>query len=67
MWHVGSRVSAMAAKWEYRYESLTLEADIFAEGFNKHLNARAAEGWELASVQYLNVYTKWSAMLVWRR
>jgi hypothetical protein len=59
----------MTARWQYLYETTKAMPDCskFTDGFNKHLNERAAEGWELVSAE-----TTWdkgwrSARLIWRR
>lgn len=58
----------MSAKWEYLYETPPyVHATNFPEKFNQLLNARAAEDWELMSVQYYSTHNSISAALIWRR
>ena len=57
----------MTEKWEYFYEKLTFETKDFVVGFNKHLNARAVEGWKLVSVEYGHLQYYSYPELIWRR
>jgi Domain of unknown function (DUF4177) len=58
----------MSAKWEYFFEATqAVHPTNFSERFNQHLNARAAEGWELVSVEYNTTGGNSYAALIWRR
>jgi Domain of unknown function (DUF4177) len=57
----------MTARWQYFFESLELQDRGHSVEFNKYLNARAAEGWELVSLQSMSHAGKWHAAVVWRR
>jgi hypothetical protein len=53
--------------WQYLYEPLTVTAGNWAESFNRHLNARAAEGWELVSAQFGEDDRYRWVDVIWRR
>ena len=58
----------MQAERTYFYELKSSGASECGNGvFNEHLNMRAAEGWELASVQYSGNNNAIWAYIIWQR
>lgn len=58
----------MPAQWQYLYESVHWKAYGSIQAFNRHLNERAAEGWELVTAQFhTDRQNEWHAQVVWRR